>query len=148
MTTIAVNKKMIAADKQMTHSSGTKMTGATKIYELPESAAMKIFNVKRALVGFCGNVDSFANAITWLHNPDDDPPKVKGIEMLLLTEKGIYHASTLQNWTLIKDPFFAIGTGMQFAMAAMEVGKTPFEAVKIASKFDNNTGQGFNKIEL
>lgn len=149
MTTIAVNKKMMAGDKQMTHSGGTTMTGATKIYDLPEAAAMKIFNCKRAIIGFCGNVDSFADAVGWLHNPDDDPPKIKGVEMLLLNEKGhIYHASNLRNWTRLMDPFFAIGSGMHYAMAAMETGKTPIEAVKVASKFDANTGKGFNSIEL
>lgn len=140
---------MIAGDKRMTHSSGTIMTGVTKIYEIPKSTAKDVFDAKRVLVGFCGNVDSFADAIQWLHQPEESPPKVKGIEMIMLNDRHeIYHATNLRNWTRLTDKFFAVGSGMQYAMAAMEAGKTPLEAVKIASKYDANTGNGFNSIEL
>jgi ATP-dependent protease HslVU (ClpYQ) peptidase subunit len=69
--------------------------------------------------------------------------------MLMLTNrKEFFHATTLSNWMLINQPFFAIGSGMQFAIAAMEAGKTPYEAVKIASKHDPHTGMGFNQLTM
>ena len=40
----------------------------------------------------------------------------------------------------IEEQFFAIGCGGDFALAAMECGKTPKEAVEIAAKFTVNTG--------
>src|SRR5574343_1039307 len=149
MTTVAVNRYMIAADKQFTHSGGIIFTGRTKIHEIPSNVANEMFGVKRAFVGFCGNADAFADAIGYLFSPSDNPPKIKGVEMLMLTDKGeIYHATNFRNWLQICDPYFAIGSGMAYAVAAMEAGKTPYEAVKIASKYDSNTGRGFNKLVM
>lgn len=37
---------------------------------------------------------------------------------------------------LVTDPFVAIGTGMQFALGALEVGATPAQAVRAACKRD------------
>lgn len=137
----------MAGDKQFT-TSGTKLIGRTKIYELSPAGCVN-FNAKKIFVGFCGNADNFGNAIHWLNNPDQKPPKVKNIEMLMLNNrKEIFHATTLSNWMFINQPFFAIGSGMQFAIAAMEAGKTPYEAVKIASKHDPHTGMGFNHLDM
>ena len=149
MTTIAVSKYMMAGDKQFSHSGGLIMTGKTKIHEIPADVSRDMFGVKRAFVGFAGNADAFADAIGYLFSPSDKAPKIRGVEMIMLTNKGeIYHATNFRNWLQICDPYFAIGSGMQFAMAAMASGKDPFEAVKIASKYDPNTGRGFNKLTM
>jgi ATP-dependent protease HslVU (ClpYQ) peptidase subunit len=149
MTTIACNQLGMAADKQFTHNGGMKMTGKTKIYELPSEASVALFDSPKVFVGFAGNADNFIDAIQWLHNPKEKTPKVKGIEMLLLNHKGyIFHATTLTNWTRIMDKSYSVGSGMHFAQAAMLAGKTPLEAVKIASKLDPSTGCGFNYLEL
>lgn len=140
---------MMAGDRQFTHSRGIILTGKTKIYDLPTKVANTLFSADKAFVGFCGNVNNFATAIEWLHSPSDKAPKVKGIEMLLLNDKGhIYHATTLSNWMRICDPYFAVGSGMTFAVGAMASGKNPYEAIKIASKWDPDTGRGFNKLEM
>lgn len=144
MTTIAVDKNMMAGDRQFTHHSGMKMLGTTKVYEVP---LPDLFDAKRAFIGFCGNADMFGPIIGWLHSPEGKPPRMKGVEMLLLTDKGrIMHGTTLHNWLEIKDKHYAIGSGMTFAQAAMACGKSPIEAVKVASKFDPNTGMGFTKL--
>lgn len=139
----------MAGDKQFTHSSGLMITGKTKIYEVPEQTAIDVFNTKRAFIGFCGNADSFGDVINWLWYPEEKAPRCKGIEMILLNANGqIFHGTNMRNWMLINQPFFSVGSGMQYAMGAMSVGKTPYEAVKIASKHDANTGKGFNKLEM
>ena len=67
----------------------------------------------------------------------------------MLNDKGeIYHATNFSNWLRICDKHYAIGSGMHFAQAAMASGKTPLEAVKIASKFDPSTGMKFNKLVM
>lgn len=43
---------------------------------------------------------------------------------------------------------FAIGSGCKFAMAAMACGKTPAEAVRIASKLDVYTGGAVRTIAV
>jgi hypothetical protein len=149
MTTIAANRHSIASDLQYTHASGMKMKGGSKIYKIPEASALKLFNVKVAYVGFCGNADKFADVIAWLSEPSENYPKTKGLEMLMLTEDHrIWHGTTVTNWMEILEPHFAIGSGMHFAQSAMACGKTPKEAVHIASKYDPSTGQGVKEFKL
>lgn len=47
---------------------------------------------------------------------------------------------------IIEDEFFAIGSGRDYAMAAMWLGKDSELAVKIASNFDPYCGNGFDTI--
>lgn len=146
MTTIAVNKNMMAGDRQFTHGSGMKLLGKTKILEVP---LPELFDAKRAFLGFAGNADVWGNVVGWLHDPTGKPPKCREVEFLLLTDRGtIMHGTNLTNWLEICTPSYAIGSGMQYAQAAMSVGKTPYEAVKVASKHDAMTGMGFNKLVM
>ena len=149
MTTIAVNKKEMACDLQATHSGGLMFKIETKIIELKPEIAKSMFGVKKAFIGFCGSVDSWGEINGWFHMPDGKPPKCRGLEMIMLTDKGeIYHATNLSNWTIIKEKIFAIGSGMHFAVAAMDSGKTPLEAVKLAAKYDPNTGMGYKSYKM
>ena len=42
---------MMVGDKQFTHASGMKLTGKTKVYEVPHP---DVFQCKRAFIGFAG----------------------------------------------------------------------------------------------
>lgn len=140
---------MMAGDKQFTYRETTKMKGKTKIYELPASSAKSIFGCKRVFVGFCGNTNQIGKSLAWLHDPTKKTPRIHDIDIIMLNDKReIYHTTTLREWLKIEDPFFAVGSGMNFALAAMSAGSTPYEAVKIASKYDPWTGMGFNKLEM
>jgi len=146
MTTIATNGKSMACDLQATHSGGIKFKIETKVIELPPKTAKDLFGVKKAFVGFCGSVDAWGEIHGWFYVPEGKPPKCRGIEMMMLTDKGeIYHATNMTNWTLIKEKQFAIGSGMQYATAAMSAGATPLEACKIAGKHDTLTGMGYKE---
>jgi ATP-dependent protease HslVU (ClpYQ) peptidase subunit len=149
MTTIAVNKESIAGDKQFTYGGSIKMLGKTKIYEVPAETAKAVFGCNKVLVGFCGNAMPIDRAVKWLWEPTTKPPKLKNMEVVMLTDKKeIYHGNDFRSLLKVEDKFMAIGSGMQYALAAMHSGKTPLEAVKIASKFDTMTGMGFNEIKL
>lgn len=135
---------MMAADRQFTHGSEMKLLGRTKIIEVP---LPELFSCKRAFIGFAGNADIWGTIVGWLHDPTTKPPKCREIEFLMLTDRGtIMHGTNMVNWLEICQPYFAIGSGVQYAQAAMSCGKTPIEAVKIASKHDAMTGMGFNKL--
>jgi ATP-dependent protease HslVU (ClpYQ) peptidase subunit len=140
---------MMAGDKQFTYRQTTKMKGKTKIYEVPTPAAKSMFNAGKAFIGFAGDTNQIGRVLGWLYDTNNKPPKLGAIDMLVLTDKKqIFHATTLRNWLEIHEPFFAIGSGMNFALAAMAAGSSPYEAVKIASKYDPWTGMGFNKLEM
>lgn len=149
MTTIAANKTSIACDLQFTHTGGIKFRGATKIVELTPEVAEKLFGCKKAIIGFCGNADIWGELVGWFNSPDNKPPRCKDIELLMLTDEGkIYHGTTLANWIEIKEPYFAIGSGMHLAIAAMAAGSDPKKAIQIASKHDPNTGMGVKTYKL
>lgn len=151
VTTIAADYSGMACDLQMTHTGGLKMKCKTKVVDVSPDVSMALFNTKRALVGMCGNADQFATVFEYFSNPGNykKPPKLTGIEMMLLTgEKKIFHATNLSNWTCIDTKQLAIGSGSHFAIGAMTSGKTPLEAVKIASKLDPSTGMGFKEYKL
>ena len=149
MTTIAANTKEIACDLQFTHSSGIKFKGKTKIIELKPAVALEMFGQEKVWIGFCGNADAWGQLVCWFDNPTQKLPKLKEIELMMLTGDGkIYHATTLDNWMLIEEPFFSIGSGMHIALGAMATGASPTEAVKIAAKLDPNTGKGVKTYKI
>lgn len=138
----------MACDLQFTKGN-IKLKGVTKILELGEDVCKEMFNCKSALMGFSGNADVWGEVVGWFTDISEKPPKCRGIEFLLLTNtKKLYHGSNLRNWMLLPDKHFAIGSGCDFAIAAMTSGKTPLEAVKIASKHDANTGLGFKEYHF
>ena len=139
----------MACDLQFTHRSGMKIKGFTKIAEVNPKLCEEMFGCKKAYVGFSGNADVWSNVVVWLDNPEDKPPKCRGLEMLLLTDKGhIYHGTNLTNWMRLNEEFFSIGAGMQYAMTAMALGKSPKEAVLVASKYDPSTGMGAKEYKV
>lgn len=149
MTTIAVNQKEMACDLQATYGGSVKFKIDTKIIELEPHVSKELFGVKKALIGFCGSIDTWGEVNGWFSNPTNPPPKCKGLEMIMLTDKKeIYHATNLVNWTLIKEKSFSIGSGMQFAVTALAMGKSPLEACKMAGKFDPSTGMGYKSYKI
>ena len=50
------------------------------------------------------------------------------------------------HWLEIRMPFYAVGSGRDFAIGAMHCGKTPAEAVEIASKYDLKTGMEIDVV--
>ena len=149
MTTIAVNRTSIACDRQFTYNGSTKMIGDTKVFTFNPDVAQELFNTKVAYCGFCGDAGAWGNVVNWFIDPSQKPPKVKEIEMILLTgKKEIYYANSLNNWMEIHDKYWSIGSGMPYALAAMATGKTPLEACKVASKFDVMTGMGYREYKL
>lgn len=145
MTTIAASTthKSIACDLQGTYHGTTKFKMTNKIYTLNPEIALNLFGTQGAHVGFAGSVDTWGEVIGWLINPEGKPPKCTNIEFLLLTDKNqLFHATNMRNWTLLNEKHFAIGSGMEYAIASMENGKTPKEAIKVASKYDVFTGGG------
>lgn len=138
----------MACDLQFTKGN-IKFKGSTKIIELDGDIVKEMFNCKRALLGFAGNADVWGEVVSWFYTPDEKPPKCRGIEFLLLTDKKqLYHGSNLRNWMLLPEKHFAIGSGCDFAIAAMSAGKSPVEAIKIASKHDSGTGMGYKDYKL
>jgi len=140
MTTIALNKNEIACDLQFTHPSGYKFKGTTKVHQIFNPAVYP----KPFYVGFAGSVTAGQAGLGWLVDPVGRPPKGGGAEFVVLThDKKMFTFTNPANWIEITEPHYSIGSGSQYAAGAMQAGKSPLEAVKIAAKFDPNTGNGY-----
>lgn len=146
MTTIAVNKTSIACDLQATHPGGLKFKVKTKIFEIFQPLIYE----KKFAFGLAGNLENFPDIIAFFSDPENTKlPKKLSIEGVVVTEnKKIFTFTNPANWFLVNENKYAIGSGMNYAMAAMEAGKDPIEACRIASKFDPSTGLGFKTFSF
>lgn len=81
--------------------------------------------------------------LQWVYDPTQKLPKLYDAEVIVLTANlEIYHSIDLRNWIKITSEYFSIGSGQGFAIGALASGKTPEEAIDIASQYDTMTGLG------
>jgi hypothetical protein len=147
LTTIAVTKTQIAGDRQANHNGGLKFKLKTKLYSFENP----IFYHKPFHVGLCGNVDDFPEIIEFFSDPTKykKAPKFNKGEGVILSEDGkIWTFWRADTWCLVDQPFYSVGSGMNFAMGSMAAGSTAYEAVKYAATLCPNTGMGITKIDI
>ena len=155
MTTIATKDGIIVGDARMS-------LGATII----KDDTVKVFNVNNHLVGVCGAARSISTFVSWLQKHTDYrmvseqvgdlvdliPPVleqdsdytalvVTPDKQVLLYESGI-------PIDMGNDVHMAIGSGGDFALAAMDAGLSAEEAVKIAMKRDVYSGGTITVVSL
>ena len=144
MTTIAWNRKSgyLAADSR-------HVTGNVHHYDAP-----KIIERNGSFYASMGSVAWTEAWIDW--DQDGANPKDCPLTTLEGHQGGIVRVRDgvcdmldfrLPYWTTAAERW-AVGTGADFALTAMECGKNPMEAVMIAAKFDTNTGGPVNFIHV
>ena len=137
MTTVAIDKNgQIACDTLIV------------INNIASGHMGKVVVGKNEFIGFCGDDAGQAiRAATWLmcHEEDEDPPEFefdednKGFELLHITKDHIMWHNDFNNPVPVTAPF-AIGTGMDLAIAYMDAGHTAKEAVQYATTKDIFSG--------
>lgn len=138
MTTVAANKHSMAADSK-TDCDGTWF-GTTKL-----------FRVRDEIVGVAGDNSAIVKFLTWYRNKRNKLPAFADNESftaLILSPRGLFHIDDSMGMDLIKDDYFAIGSGAVAALVAMDCGLSPAEAVEAACKRDQNTGLPVDTMEL
>lgn len=138
----------MACDRQYTYSGTTKFLGAPKIVVLEKERSLELFGMPKTLIGFAGSADVWGQVMSFLIGQEDKLPKLRDIDFLMMNANGIYHGTNFKNWMLLNEKHFSIGSGMSFALAAMESGKTPLQACRVASRYDLGTGMGFKEYKL
>ena len=140
MTTIAFDGEMIAADTLTTDNWGLR-DFRNKLFVGKDFVAggsgdrhliLKWWKAVR-LMGF--------DEIIQRGYPDYDPEK--NCPSILIAHK-VPHSGAFaligDTFEVCSREFHAIGSGRDYALAAMHLGKNAHEAVLVASQFDNNTG--------
>lgn len=140
MTVIAWDGKILAADRRA-DSAGWKTM-----------KTCKIFAHDAYLCGFAGDHAVAMELVAWFkgdRNPDNYPkflnPEGKSWARLVcidpLTGKiDLYETTPFP--LEMETPIFAMGSGRDFALAAMHLGESAIGAVSAASYFDTGCGNG------
>jgi len=130
MTTIATDGKSMAGDGQASSHGTITDRSKTKVSRLANGD----------IVGCAGTAEHRALFIQWLEG--GDRPRIKEpFEALILSSNGSlrYCCEKLLEGNETEAPT-AIGSGMDFAIGAMDAGACPEKAVRIASERDPHTG--------
>ena len=143
MTCIAWDGKTLAADKQSTNNNLAR-------------TVTKITRVGKSLVGGAGDASQTEEMVAWLRRgakvgdfPASQRDKEDWASMLVIRPGGfidLYERTPYP--TRYEDKIFAIGSGRDFALAAMYLGKCASDAVEIASIFDAGSGNGVDVLVL
>lgn len=144
MTTVVYRNGVMAADKMACEGSNKsgKMT--------------KIFRVNGYLVGFSGAADCAAALLRWFENGADeeawpDPYNKEDPESTMLVVSPAGQVMFYERFPvpiIMENEFFAIGSGADFALGAMQMGADAKTALEVAISLDAYTGNGIDMLSL
>lgn len=142
MTTIAWDGRTLAADRQATAGSAVYMVN-------------KLHRHGPWLLAYVGDSDAGEEVLAWFRagaKPDDFPERQRQDDRfapLLAIQRGEIRIYERTPHPIRYSPQkFAMGSGRDFALAAMHCGKSAAEAVEVASMFDPGTGFGVDAMEI
>jgi len=107
----------------------------------------KLRRGQTSIYGGCGDWDKllkFYNSLESGADLDSDTD----VTVLELRSDGIWIYESTIIPAKIKNDFWAIGTGANFAIAAMHLGLTPAEAVKLACLYDTSSHEPIDVMTL
>jgi ATP-dependent protease HslVU (ClpYQ) peptidase subunit len=143
MTCIAYDGTTLAADRRVCYGGTICET-------------TKIFRIDGCLVGGAGEMPYLMAMFEWVRNgriiadyPEHQKHKEDWQPMLLVEPDGtacIYERSPYP--VRYAQKHAAIGTGREYARAAMHLGKTAREAVEVACALDTSCGNGIDTLTL
>lgn len=143
MTTVAVRDGVLAFDGRVT-ADGTIVSDSFK----------KGICKNGKLIGCAGNAAYITAFLEWAVNggevPKNHDGKTENICGIVIDQKGrvTEYTEGMLPCDLGKKEFYAVGSGWHFAMGAMAAGASAIEAVKIAARFDTNTGGRIRSVEF
>lgn len=142
MTVIAYDGKTLAADRRIT-SSGLIRT------------MTKIRRIGDLRVGCAGPTDSAVAMFAWIEGgcvsdqfPKSQSDKEDWAATIVIDGAGrICMYERTPSMQVLEDEIIAIGSGRDFALAAMHLGKTAAEAVDVAAHFQCDCGNGVDVLD-
>jgi len=144
MTVVAWDGEMLAGDKR-TNFGGLHGT-TTKVHRLPDGS----------LVGCAGNTAQIAEVVHWL-GAGAEPDKMPAIQrdakecvsaLVIRPDGKVLQYENTPHPIRIENKTWAIGSGRDFAMAAMYLGRGAIDAVAVACVLDSGCGNGIDALTL
>lgn len=145
MTIIAWDGKMLAADKRSVCVGLISTT--TKIRRMPDGE----------LIGCSGDMDAAAAMMKWYEDGADPASFPANMDvngsfranMIVIRRDGTVTKYERSPYPMVfEDKQAAMGSGRDYAMAAMYCGLNAKQAVEVASHFDNGCGNGVDVLTL
>lgn len=142
MTTAVWDGKTLSADKRSSY------------HDTKHATCTKVFKVRGHLIAVAGSYDIAIEMIEWFSDgcdPDFFPEKQKTepATMMVITPDREIHKYERSHLPLkFENEKEAIGSGREFALAAMACGCDSAEAVRVASMFDCYTGNGVDTVSF
>ena len=143
MTTVAWDGKTLAADKMS--SNGNSKHGKTT----------KVHKINGCLCAVIGSHDVATEMLHWFQEgaePADFPDiqaETNDAGLVVITpERRITLYERAPYPLIFEQEFAAYGSGRDFALAAMHLGCTAEEAVRVAMAYDLYTGHGVDAISF
>lgn len=134
MTTIAFDGRTLAGDTQHSMFRGN----GEKVFCLNDGS----------LFGSCGQIQDGAAVREWLASGGEKPKVEDGFHAIFVKDGRLYSLENKLVHLEQRRPFFAIGSGRDYAMAAMFLGKTAADAVRVAHEFDVDTGDAVTELSI
>lgn len=110
--------------------------------------ASKLRRGKLSVYGACGDWDKVLKAFSLMESSSVEWESDLDVTVLELRSDGIWVYENTIIPVHIKNDFWAVGTGANFAIAAMALGKSPAEAVALAVEFDPFTNPPIESLKL
>lgn len=136
MTTIAFDGKSLCADTRGT-AGGFPFTN-DKAYRLKDGR----------LYAGSGDAQDCTAVRLWLESGGDKPSCKDFVGMVIGADGSIWRYEDKLVPFQVTAPFHAIGSGRDYAIAAMHMGKTAREAVELACLYDVYTGGPITELTL
>lgn len=142
MTIIAWDGKTLAADKAASNCGW-------------QNTVTKIFRVPGGIVGFSGDSDAAHDLLAWFRAgravagyPKCQTGESRASAIFISQEGQLMAYDKSPNPNIYEQPFYAMGSGRDYALAAMYLGFDARKAVEVACAMDNDCGRGIDTIEL
>ena len=110
--------------------------------------ASKLRRGKNSIYGACGDWDKVLKAFFLLESGATEWESDLDVTILELRSDGIWVYENTIIPVHLKNDYWAVGTGANFAIAAMRLGNSPATAVSIAAEFDPFTNQPIESLQL
>lgn len=142
MTCVAFDGRSLAADKQATN------------YDCRNHVVTKVFKHNGYLLGISGKADIALEMLNWFKDgcAKADFPSVSedryGTLLVITPDKRILMYTESATPVPYEQEFCAIGSGRDYALAAMHLGYSAKKAVSVACHFDVNCGNGIDVVTL
>lgn len=139
MTTLAFDGKSICADTLVTSGSG-RVGYQRKLYKTPVG-----------ILAYCGELTPCRMVLDWAMKglKKKHKPNLAGFdadfEVLVVSKKGVLVIDPMLYPYPANAPYTA-GSGAEYAMAALHMGKTAREAVALACRLDAYSGGEIHEI--